>query len=414
MEDELRQMAESVGLDKTIIEYLQSRRAISVGLLGAMASNFAEVDQDPLVAGYDHEGKHHQVETTEVPVVKAGLRYLWKLCNDKVHGTTPAQSSQQTATPATTSAPQPKQVPKEIPPSELAKLIDHYENQKVDGRCRVFNQRMLLGAERVVARVWHEIQTRSHTPLLLHEILCLRHYDAAGNTNMLAQVDPKASGKVILDMQDHSLHLSEENTWTPKGLLSVLDALDAVAHCWILVQIAHELAVLSYIDWWRAMFRGRTGKLEQLKSYWVEANWKLSLALRRGRDFQAVTEEIMGDQSSLQSALHRDPPALPKPKPQPPARANQTKPNTPYRGNQNQQDHRQPNRPEAMESGQRPLVIPTIPKTRELPELQGWPDLLQPQTWRSGSAGWLGTARGFLGKAPAYPGSTRPAKAQKN
>jgi hypothetical protein len=99
--------------------------------------------------------------------------------------------------------------------------------------------------------------------LLLPEILVLRHFDASGGTNSLA----------ISSTED-------QQKWSPKGVLSLLDALDAVMWCWLLIRIGKEPHILEYIQWWRQLVRGKSAKLEQIKSYWVDCGWKLALELR--------------------------------------------------------------------------------------------------------------------------------------
>ena len=79
MDDDLKQMAANVGLEADLIEYLRARKATSTGILGSMATNFAEVDAaliDPLANGVDIDGKKHQVAPEDMPVAKAGIRYL--------------------------------------------------------------------------------------------------------------------------------------------------------------------------------------------------------------------------------------------------------------------------------------------------------------------------------------------------
>lgn len=75
--------------------------------------------------------------------------------------------------------------------------------------------------------------------------------------------------------------------------------------------------------------RTKTQRLEQIKAYWLEANWKLCLELRQGADFQTVTRAIMTEQHALQAALQKELPA-PMPKVRPQAPTTQPK-NEPYR-----------------------------------------------------------------------------------
>lgn len=51
---------------------------------------------------------------------------------------------------------------------------------------------------------------------------------------------------------------------TPKGLLSLLNALDSIQQCWTITQMAHEL-VIADLDWWRLLFCSKSQKIDQLK-----------------------------------------------------------------------------------------------------------------------------------------------------
>ena len=151
---------------------------------------------------------------------------------------------------------------------------------------------MLLGAERTVARVWYEHQNKAYTPIQLHEIL-----DAMGNTNVLAQQDSKSTSTAAGSGTSH-----EEPGWTPKGVLSVIDALNAIQWCWILCQIGHEIDVVAYLNFWRQLVRAKAQRIEQVKLFWNEAGWKMALEMRNGRPFDELAREIMGDKAKLSPA----------------------------------------------------------------------------------------------------------------
>eukprot|EP00438_Fugacium_kawagutii_P009049 Skav202984 [mRNA] locus=scaffold2274:623731:625850:- [translate_table: standard] len=240
------------------------------------------------------------------------------MCHDQ------SQAPAASVTPATvtaTSAPTSSNKTKEIPVDTMKALVKHYESQAIHGQTRTFPITILLGAERVLHRVWQEHQTSSHTPLGLHEILVHRFYDATGNTNPLAQaaLDTKGKQKITLDADGApTLATNEDSVWSPKGLLSILDALDAIQWAWVLIQLGHEVSIVEYLQWWRQLFRSKSSRLEQIKAYWLDAGWKMALELRQGVPFETAAQAIMSDQYSVQAALARDPPAAPKNKPQPP------------------------------------------------------------------------------------------------
>lgn len=322
---DLVQMADEAGVDKTILDYLRARKALSTGVLGAMARTWDEVDTtlvQPLLDGYEHEGVTHKVDQKDAALAKAQIRFLWKKSHDSLDGTTAAPPT--TAAPATASAnaASAKQPPKELPPEVLRDLLAKYEDQLIDGTRREFPQRMLLGADKVLSRLWWEKEQKAFSPIGLHELLATRVFDAAGNPNPLAQqleAQKIAAGS--------SSHQAEETQWTPKGVLSLLDALEAIEWAFILLRMGSEAEVRAWISWWRYLVRTKTQKLEQIKMYWTEANWKVCLEMRQGTTFAAITKQVMMEQHSLQSALQKElPQALPKPKPTPPTKQPKTEP----------------------------------------------------------------------------------------
>lgn len=87
---------------------------------------------------------------------------------------------------------------------------------------------MLLGCEKIIARMWWEMQNNMHAPMQLHELLASRVFDAAGNPNPLAQ--ESKSNKVTLDLTSGvgTVNIPDKTQWSPKGVLSLLDALEAI------------------------------------------------------------------------------------------------------------------------------------------------------------------------------------------
>ena len=170
-----------------------------------------------------------------------------------------------------------------------------------------------------------------HTPLQLHELMASRVIDAAGNPNPLAQTNDTKHNKVTLDLTLGlgTANISDETRWSPKGVLSLLDALEAIEWAMILVRMGTEAEVRACISWWRCLVRTKTQKLEHIKAYWLEANWKLCLELRPGADFQ---------QHALQAALQKELPApMPKMKPQAPTRQHKHEPSHRLRPGQGKQ-----------------------------------------------------------------------------
>eukprot|EP00913_Durusdinium_trenchii_P007654 g7191.t1 len=341
MSAELAAMATACGLPERLQGYLRSQKVLSAGLMAAMADSYKEVDDllyEPLKEGVELDGQEWKLQPDEGPVVRAALRFLWQQCRHQVDqggqagGAISHPGGAQLPAPGTTaadpaSAKAAPPVPREIPPIELQKLLKFYADTEIAGRKRDFPMRALVGAERVMARIWHERWiTHQFTPVQLHEILESRCFDSSGSLNNLnKELKAKPQARLAVDDEQNTIVVEEEPQWSPKGLLSLMDALEAIELGWTLCQLGHELDIKEYVGWWRQLFRSRPGKIEQIKAYWLDAGWRVALTMRQGHDFTSASQAIMDDTGALQAALMKDL-AIPKAPPRkPPARSTQSK-----------------------------------------------------------------------------------------
>ena len=116
-----------------------------------------------------------------------------------------------------------------------------------------------------------------------------------------------------------------QHRWSCKGLLSLMDAVEAIELCWTLCQLGHELDVKEYIGWWKQLFRARPGKIEQLKAHWTDAGWRLALAMGQGHQFDHAMQGIIDDTAAVQAALMKEMGAPKAPPKKPPSRPYQPK-----------------------------------------------------------------------------------------
>ena len=78
---ELQTLAGEAGVDPSVVPDLQARGILSMGILGALAKSFDEIDAavvKPFIAGHERAGATHQAAPDTEPVVTALIRYLWK------------------------------------------------------------------------------------------------------------------------------------------------------------------------------------------------------------------------------------------------------------------------------------------------------------------------------------------------
>ena len=331
---ELVSLATSCGLPEHLLGYLKDRQILSAGLLAAMADTYKEVDEMlyvPLRDGVTVEGHMNgrspktKDTLSERPCASSGSGVAHRHNKMATQG---AQWVSRREPGLVASEPAPSKavpaVPREIPPAELQKLLKFYSDTQIAGRNRDFPMKALVGAEKVMARIWHEKWISSQfTPTQLHELLEARCFDSSGSLNTLnKEMKQKQQSRLTVDEEQNAIVIEEEQQWSPKGLLGLMDALEAIELCWILCQLGHELDVKEYISWWRQLFRSRPGKIEQIKAYWTDARWKVALSMRQGYPFDQAMQQIIDDAAALQAALMKElgttkpPPKKPQSRPQ--------------------------------------------------------------------------------------------------
>ena len=188
------------------------------------------------------------------------------------------------ATAAAPSSSVAARVPKELPAGYWQAQIQKYEAVTIAGEPRQFPQRVIIGAETIIARLAHEVKTET------------RYFNAAGEPNPLCSAKKKAkAGTTILTVnEDNQLEAEPEIPWEPKSVLAFLDCLEAIKHAWLLVEFAPEKSVSAFLEWFGRVVRARPLKLEQLRVFWEATSWRLALGLRARVSFADMTSEITG------------------------------------------------------------------------------------------------------------------------
>ena len=115
----------------------------------------------------------------------------------------------------------------------------------------------------------------------------------------------------------------EKKPWEPRGVMAVLDGLEAIRLAWVLTRLGAEEDVDAYIAWWDKKARARNVNIEALVQYWTSTATTLAMEMRQRRTFKEVTSAVMADISAFLEAM-ATPPPKPEPKgkakPQPPSR----------------------------------------------------------------------------------------------
>ena len=107
--------------------------------------------------------------------------------------------------PTPTTQPDKDNIPKTLPSGVYSKLVEDYNSITLDGVRRVFPEKLLLGAEKVLARMYHEHHTsKLYTATPLGEIMAQRVWTSFNTINSNRKKDPSEK-KLILDDKNPDL-----------------------------------------------------------------------------------------------------------------------------------------------------------------------------------------------------------------
>ena len=157
----------------------------------------------------------------------------------------------------------------------------------------------------MIARLWHEKHvSQLFSPLLLGEILQYRSFTASGDINPLAK-NGKKHAPLSLD-EDRQLIETEEQTWSPRSVLSVLDGITACRWALTLVQYGDEDDIVAFCNIMQQRAHARPDKMEHMTAYWHAPMWEISMAMRSGETFGAASKPIMDDTESFHDDMNKD------------------------------------------------------------------------------------------------------------
>lgn len=307
----LGDVCDEAAASQEVRDYLKSRGILTVGTLALLASDEATLQNvliDPLLAGWRQAGASILLQESEKPIATAMIRHMWGVC--RRHWTASMAHTPTSSTPASTSTPSTSKPaaddkpPKTLPAGVWGTLVNNYNKIQLDGRDRVFPTHILVGAEGVLARLYHE-HTHSHlyTPLLLGEILQHRSFQSSGEVNPLAKQNKRTSS---LKLEDGVLIEQDEKGWEPRSVLAILDGLEAASWATILVNLGPEHDVHRYIDWMTQRVRSRPNKTEQFNAYWTACSWKIAMGMREGQTFTFLVDTVMKDFDRFSDFMSRE------------------------------------------------------------------------------------------------------------
>ena len=250
----LDDLAHEAAAGKELRRYLEARGIKAVATLALIATSEDELSKtliEPLLSGWKlPEGDFIRLPADEHPIARAIMTHMWMLAKQSwqaaiVAATPPAPSAAVAASPSTASTTSDK-VPKTLPPGTWQTLVRAYNSTQLHGRDRSFPVEELLGAECVLARMFHEHNvSKTYTPIGLGEIVRRRSFTAAGEVNPLAK-NVKKSPALSLD-DDHQIVQSDDPEWSPKSMLAIIDGITAVKWAMTLVQWGEERDIAEYM-----------------------------------------------------------------------------------------------------------------------------------------------------------------------
>ena len=252
------------------------------------------------------EKKIHFPENDRRKGLQACFIAAWHICRDDFNAArqsklpapnlTPSPSIP-TATASTTD----DKIPKAWPKGVYQQLLTDYRTST--GNTRSFPEKILIGAEKIIVRMWREHTTsKNYQAVGLGEIITNRTFTATGSVNNTAKRD-KSDKTLVLDTEHNTLVHQEQKDWDPQSMMMILDALDAIRWAWILIQISTQEIIDNYIERFIQLTRKNPQRLPNVKEAWDTFSWTIAMRLRNNVTFKQATEEILQDPVTIADIL---------------------------------------------------------------------------------------------------------------
>ena len=172
LDDIARQAGTDLSKDP-VMNYLKALRVTTVGTIAVYLKDTSSIrDLVTKLAGKTQvKGTDYDLANEDPDVVAA----QWAV----FLGIAQQEFQRQLAPPSASTAPAPS-----LPPGVYAKLVQDYNNITIDGEKRNFPEKVLLGADKILARMYHEhTVTKHYTAVTLGEIMAHRVFTSLGSVN---------------------------------------------------------------------------------------------------------------------------------------------------------------------------------------------------------------------------------------
>ena len=253
----LDEVADQAGAGADVRKYLKLRGLTSPCTLAMVAPDeptFRDVMIAPLLSGFSVGSDSVQLIEADKPIAAAVLLYMRKLAIEHEKKPNPGgkqplgTAAQNPAAPTSAATTDMDKVPRTLPPGVWAAQVAKYEAIQIDVETRKFSQNMVLGAEASMAKLWHALKvSRNFTPLPLGELIAKRSFDAANFVNGLSK--RKQSKELVVDLDKDRLVAEDTgDTWEPRSMLLVIDALQALRWAYTVLGYGHELHIQEIFE----------------------------------------------------------------------------------------------------------------------------------------------------------------------
>ena len=251
------------------------------------------------------DNKIGPIDGDQLDVLKASLIATHKSITKKLGSTLPAgpPTTGTTVPSVITLKDSEDKAPKVLPPGIYADLVEAYNKVTINGQRRTFPEKLLLGAEKIIARMWHEhVKSKCYTGVKLGELLQHRHFTATGSVNN--RVTDKTNETVLtIDADTKTLIEKNKQEWDPHTLLMILDGLEAIKWAWTLIRLGDEVDINNFIQRFETLTRRHNDRLQQIKAAWNTFSWQIAMQMRGGVTFKQASQDVIQDTVQLTDIL---------------------------------------------------------------------------------------------------------------
>ena len=328
----LENLLTTAGAAPPVRAYLAAKGIASTPTLALIAEDataFVAKVVQPFISGVTVAGAEHKAAAGSEDVATAVMVHLFTEAQRQWRAATSAPPTLPPGMlPAPAAPPAPATTttsPDDRPPKHFAQWsaqVKAYEEKTVDGVKRVFPTEKLLGAEDVLARLWHEhTKTKEYKPLGLGEIVARRTWTAGMDLNtMAAGRSSSSSGAKAIKLVDGNLVAEDTDEWTPKGIMLTIDGIEASRWAWIICGFDEERRIDRFVNWFVERARSKQASIPAVQSYWADSMWKLCADMRRGLTFGEATDRIMKDTGAWNEHVIAHAAAAARQRPTPPTK----------------------------------------------------------------------------------------------